>query len=757
MTQVYPLDPVIRRVARPIGRDELRPETMLVAFDARARRVLARPPLLGLGRDIRYFIVSTRRVPVAGRGPACRLRSPRTQLHLDVEVSYLAYCEPGNEGRLVSALHHGEHPATVLNEFLDDHIHAFEADQARAGRDICLDFATLIAPLRRHLSECALQKLGLSLEVDVHPRLDERASNVPVVLDFFAVRVADHDQELLLKLKCDTEVPADLQILALLHHAARSTFGERIQRTARTILAAEFTLHAFAFDLSGRVRARLIEAINADLAKVGRRISYLQLESPSTAQLPAVLEEVEHTTSCKLRDWSETVKVNHRLQLSLQDLGRFRTASVTSVRDWACDKLDEITRTVLFEMNYVELLSDGILDQIRATMQRASTSIGYALKQLITLPDLEPLTWRQGVLWDDNEVTCQTEDAQVEVRLNFVVRGRITRLHEESLRRYLTPNSRLRDDVRDAIRAEAQGLLHSVDPERFYMRFDDTEHGPALRQQLQSAVQDMLASRFLLDDASVIAKPLETELTKRLTALQQGFHKLEVTTLSLRDSGLEEQVPYRIIFRVMGVDPEGWHQFRAMEFPSSASELEHLKELLHECARGVLDTLPTNFLQYREYRAKRELHALLQASADRLLKQVGLVISIVEVRRDTTLGEASEQRKLLKDIEINTETALEAARISAETRQTLLKELQKRESELVATPVDPDDMELRRLRDAIQNLRTELEAYPSPAAKQHVRLPPGRSTSVDFTDYLRDVTPRELLHDRRIADGRDGD
>src|SRR5262245_44957797 len=110
MSQVYPLDSLIRQLDPASFHDRTEPAERLVGPDARQDQTLPKKPIVTIGRDLRYYLVSTRVRKVEGRGLICKLKSRTTGLSLEIIVDYEVRCTLGNEKRLVQALWRKEHP-----------------------------------------------------------------------------------------------------------------------------------------------------------------------------------------------------------------------------------------------------------------------------------------------------------------------------------------------------------------------------------------------------------------------------------------------------------------------------------------------------------------------------------------------------------------------------------------------------------------------------------------------------------------------
>jgi hypothetical protein len=718
----HPLEKIIRRLDPGWPPAQLDPDERLVLLDVATGKTLDKKPLLSL-REIRGYLVNTQRNPVECEGPVCSIKSPETRLAMDVACRYEARCEKGDEKKLVAALARGDHAAALVDRFIADRVVDFVAGETAVGRDVCVDFLTLRGPLQAFIADRARSELGLILEVQVHPRPDpdRDLTAIPVRTELFPARVCDQDDQVEIRLATELEIDLSRRMRAVLFHHQSGGLEEAVRQVVRRVLADETTLHAFTYELTTTVRRRLLEAVNQRLAEEGRRISFLQLESRAGGDPAAGLGEIERAVTCKIADCTESIVVRHRLQLSLCDLGRFRSAGVGDLRTWVTERLEEITRDVLFDRRYLDLLLSFAPDeaQIKSRMEREVARIGYTVRQLVTAPALEPLRWREGLAIPDVDETFATFDSRIDVGLVIVVHGKIVDLRHPNLQRYLVPHSRLVDDVREAVLRETRRIMHRISPERFYMRFaySDVAGEEAVRELLEGQLSALLAERFAIEDLSVTVKPKETELTRRLERLQRGLHTVEVTCTPLNRSG--EEVTYRIDFDVLGVAPDGWYLFLAKGQPPSPEgangarqvrpeevELGRIREVIAEDVKSKVQIAPREILQFADLGRYRDLIEVLQQSVRRKVESVfGLVVRIINMNRLATFGEQRRGEAVAHAIT----TSLETGEKILEQKKSDLKLLyEKRSGMLKSDLLDMNDETVAFLEGRISALEKEV-------------------------------------------------
>jgi hypothetical protein len=747
MSQVYPLDSLIRRLD-PASPDRPEPDEHLVVLDARKAKTLPKKPIVTIGRDLRYYMVSSRARKVEGSGPVCKLKSRTTGLSLEIAVAYEVRCTPGNEELMVQALWRKEHPGAALDDLLTRWVDEFALAPDNADRDLCLDFSAIEPQLRSLLTRRAAQEAGLVLEPTFRPLIEDKLEMIQLQTAFFPIRVRDSDEMVEIKLTTDLEVNPENRIRALLTYRQLHQIESAVKEVVRRTLGAEITLHQLCYETKARTRDLLVAAINQRLHEEGRKITFLQLDSLLFDQLPPRLRELSYTATCNVRD-HQGIRVEHRLQILLQDLGSFRTSRVGDIESWVQERLQLFTQELLFDRSYVHLLLHFDRDEkeIKRRMQDELAVIGCAVKQLIVIPDLEPLSWKHGFQLDDNEKSYLTHDSRVEVRLNVVVKGKIAKLEDERLTPYLRPQSRLFEDIREVVYRETQHIMHGIDPERFYMRFQYTseKNETPVRTVIEEHVRAALIDRFVIEDISIIAKPLETELTKRLSKLLEGPHSLEVDCFPLNDPSRGEQVKYYVEFDVEGVHENGWHTFRAKSFPSFDEELARLGEVMAQDIKSKVELAPREYRQFTDLSVQRQIEQVIHASTRRKVIEVfGLCVSVVTVTRKATPGEEDANAAMSHA----RETALSAGRLLLESKAEELDELTTKRRQLVRAGVDKDDPELQAVQDRIRELEAEVTPEQLGRGRREVSaLLPETSGGTDWAQ----LALRDPLHRKKLA------
>lgn len=737
MTQTSSLDAVIQRVDGSTAESQVDPDRgqKLVVLDATRQRVLARSPWMSF-RDIRHFVVTPGK-RVEGNGPEVRLKSPSTSRSLAVRVGYEAWCKGGAEERLVLALGTTDHPGAALSSFLEREVEAFVDDIKAQGRDVAVELETLRPELEERLAGRAEEALGISLIAAVRPRFEGDLEPVAVATEEFEIRPCDSSFSVLVSCETEAEVEPGKKMLALLHHRDLADLGERVQRAVRDFVAESVTLQQLASWRSNDVEKHLVRAVNEALAPLGRRIRFLRLALDLDAVPPETLE-VDHEVDCEIRELEERIRVEHRLIIQLEDLGKYRRAPVDDIESWLRERLDVTTRSALFDKTYLDLLWDSCSERIRETIQQEVGEVGYAVQHMVTMPKLEPLTWKDGL-----DVTCRddalpTSDSRIQVGMEIVIHGRIPEdeLSDPKLRKYLRPHSELSADIDRAVVDLTRRKMHTIQPQRFYTGFNSPfgDGEPSVRELLEESIVELLREQFRLHEVSVVLKPLKSDLTERMSALMsEGPYYLEVDCSSLVGG---EAATFHLEFQIHGI--ARWHLFCERKGIPPEQELAQIEKSLHEQVLATFGAIPPGHLLYRHRQAQVQLADILhEPCVKKVATTFGLAIRINSLRRDLTKGE--DARKAIRGLNIATTSEAEMIR-----RKKLMQELESlydRRRELIRAGYEPTDPDRESVEGRIDEIHDELAPFVGQQEGRPVPRLPASSPGFDPEDYRRELFP----------------
>lgn len=758
MATPFPLAKVIRRInSDELKMLDLQPDEQILSFDSRKDSVSAgvrRPLLRALLGGLRYYRIRTQEYADC-EGPVCEIRLPDCRFRTPISLDYSICCPEGNEARMVRKLATGEHPSATLDGFLKAWMQEFIRNQTQDGVDLVNDFAQFERELKSELIQKARDFIGVELQpfitIGRKGELDKQAVNT----GFFAVRVADAERDSLkLRIESEIQVAREKRLLACTHPRSPEQLSTALKKAVRQELAANVGLHEFCFGLAYEVRDKLLAAVNRHLSKIGRYASYLAVESPDPERLKPPSPKIQHVVFCQITDCDEGIEVRHSLLLRLRDLAHFRRTRIEDVEKWARKQLDLISEENLFDATYIKLLHGFGPPEIKREMRHRAEAIGYEIKQMIVMPQLEQLKW--GTEGIHLEITDEypTSESHIEVKIEFVIEGRIEDLRDDKLKPFLKPKSNITEEMERAVRHEARMFLHEQHPERCYMRFFRTSEvdETSVKEELEKRVAKKLHERFCMIGLTVIAKSMNTALTERLFSLAGKKHEVSITTNSFHTAGRSDPVEYSMIFSIRNVHPSrGWQTFVTANYRDADEESEAIDKMFVHVAKAVLDTLPEEYLQFRDIKTSHVISEIIcENVAPKIVEAFGLQVQVHSVHRMQTQGELTQdairQQTLLQTRQTYTKALDEIG--AAELDQ--LRLLHKAKKELLNGDGEPGELET--IDKQIHSITKKLlpRAFSDVDREFKASLPP---TSEDFnlSDYLKG-SQRPLLSEPESED-----
>jgi hypothetical protein len=670
MAQTYPLDKVIRIVnsAHAIGS----PQEHIVVIDVESGKAieiidstgstqLQRVGILGRFKDRKYFLVANNtdsRNEAEGRVPTFSLRDFVRKWTLGLEVNYLASCRPSNEAKVAEGLCGGSHPGAVLNDSITRWMKDFAGSRPA---DLIENYYSKKVDLEAHIAARALDEVGLNLQAIVRLESEREALNpIDIGPVHLPVRVKDYDEEQDLRLKAEIQVDPQRKIYAILYRHQIPRLGDLLKAETRKYFAAAVSLHQFHAELrSPGLKAGLTSHLNSVLRPFGRQIGFLSFEQKNNGERldQAFFEARENVEFEEVKEYEEKVVIKNTVQMTLRDYALYKNDGSKDLNLWIKMNLKEVIREVLFGKRYIDLLIgfEPLEREIKAKLSIRAEAIGYSIKHLITVPDLPPYDWLENFTLEV-EREYDTNTPKFPVKLGVIVTARIRRLKD--IESFLNRRQDVPKLMKSAIEDEARRFLHTVDPERFYLRFSYTEpeeKEEAIEEALKKLIEQRLEEKFKAEVISIVFKMLDTEVTEIWSLLEKSEGNLEIKLPSFSDV---EGVTYRGRIRVESIHARGWNRFR-----TSNPEMDRICRRLEEHVVAQLGTFANFDLVYTNLESQRQVERLIETLVKKFaVEEFGLVVRVNNIRREATGIEIDEKERILGLLEAR--KALEKERIA---------------------------------------------------------------------------------------------
>ncbi|MDM8558754.1 hypothetical protein [Candidatus Parabeggiatoa sp. HSG14] len=755
MSQIYPLDSVIRRVNYSELPKKDSPSKKGVMIDKNGNCLLKK----SLFGEVLCYLVSSVH-SAEGQILECKIKDISAGLAISLNVTYEVSCQLEQAVKVVQALYDGPHPGAVLEELICRWLQEFVRLQKLKDESFIKGyFHGLKKQAENELHQRAKEEIGLIFEARLSLRDADKIKPLQIHSQFFPVRVKDHSEELSLKIaEAMFQVSEDNKIYIVAINEQVFELQELLQQKIGVFLRENVTLHEFVYQLNSQIRDKLVTYLNDNiLLNRGRKISYLALDSSDIGALrPEESSVFKYEIECSIKNCPEPIHVKYEMLMNLTDIGKYQATKIDDLKSWLFQKVEKITQTLLLKMQYADLILDfdkksddpkKIENQIKAKVKQEANSIGYDVEHLFIIPNLEPITLKRDGIFLEEEGEFVTKDTRVKGRLKIVVKAEMNNL--ESLRDYLSPRKSVLNEIKRVIFEQAQLLIHNIEPERFYMRFsyhDSGQEEVSVEQQLKTEITQKLANTFSLIGLSVTPKADQENdvLAKRFHALQESFHDFQFETVPIREGGNEESVTFTGKFKVWAVCD--WHTFQINNYKSLDKEIVDIREIIQKDIEATLDIVPSHLIRYRDQKTKTKVLKTFNYSLKGTSKQFGLTVKIVNIKRSLTQSEqlavtirdAHHQRALTR-LEIENQMA-------EKTNQADLKklgDLHEQEQNLIAAVLDEDDPALESVRKGIEEICGTNPTY-SIDSEIRPQLAPLKSERPSDDDFSFDTLHQEL-------------
>ena len=249
MSQIYPLDAVVRKVDKDHKANGVGEKIVVIAPDKRA--VVSGGGIIGRWREYIYFLVSNTRSQQAAESatPVIPIRDFANNRTLKVFVSYVASCEQGNEEKAALSLFDGPHPAAVLNEAIGRWL---KEKVGQNPADFIDHYFAMKVEVEEYVVERALAETGLSLKALLNLDMREVVENFVVGPFNMPVLTHDYDKEQNLKLRVELHVDRQSQIRAVQHQPYLSTLERLVREQTRKYFSEQVSFHKFATEPARR-------------------------------------------------------------------------------------------------------------------------------------------------------------------------------------------------------------------------------------------------------------------------------------------------------------------------------------------------------------------------------------------------------------------------------------------------------------------------------------------------------------------------
>jgi len=742
MSIVNPLDRVIRLVDS--NQVPLSPNEKKVIIDIKNAKVLKRHPLLTLNKVLRYYILSNHN-NVECEGIECKIKDIITNNSINLFIAYDLSCPEGSEEKVVRALYKADNPKMAIDEYIVGWVKEYNRLKRKEEVSIISSFFIIKKELQKFISQKALEQTGLMLYPYISVKGEDNLEVLKKTSDNFPIRVRDYDSNIFIKYEVGLEVlENEDKINAILRYTSLPKIHPIIKNEIEKFLIRECTLHELCYDFERTIKPELIRIIDQRIKREGRKISYIKFDLLLSDLIVPETPMIVHETECKIKDSHTVVSVSNRVLMDLDDLGKFRKAKIENLEAWVQLKLDKVVQEVFFERDRIDLLRNLERDKklIQQYLQNETNGIGYSVKHLAFLPDLEELKLAQGFKVESG-FSYRTKD-NLKINLEVIINGRIEKFDgiEAHLKDGITA-------FKKRIAETSESIIEQEVRDRFTAEIYESafEGDNSLEDLLKAKLIEKLESTFKLVDTRISLLFTETDWTNRVGGLKAAFPKFNVIVERL---GSSASVPYTVSYIINGVHPKGFPTFQANAFRSDETieEIEKVNERISEEFKKIMGTVFIENIRYTDMDTLVVIsNKIIPHLKSIIIRSFGLEISDVSIRRLQTNEEKAAAKRSMKNLELGLETEIE---IAEETKKAIVDRI-KELNEMEKTYLNIGDKKgLKKVRKQKDEILKQSSKYMEDYNQQQNQLDSGKKSkkskdALSFNDYsgLRLETPTD--------------
>jgi hypothetical protein len=665
----------------------------LVTIDVRTGQAVTRPTFLGMiTGDFRYFLVSNNRDPHKIIKGTKRVKYKEGQEEIVLAIAYEGGCQPGQEWWLAQCFFKSSRSEDAISGALAKWL----IEYFSSGTLTIDDFNSERINAGIAVATKAGQEFGLDLTITLQMEGADKLETISLGPLLVSSRLKDSDEEEGIWFRAELEVDQQRLLRALL--SQNKPLTEVLKKGLRGYFANCITLEAFYNALTTeQIRRELSSHLDNLLKPLGRKVGFLSLRPDDPPPPPfkgeTVIEYHHH-------EFPEPIKIKVSVLMIPTNAARYKAKGSPKLDDWLNDSLREVINLTLFGNPYVDLLLDfpELKKKIGESMNLRVEEIGYNIEQLMTIPYLEPFEWLKRI---DIEIkgtasnNGQTAEAMFETSLsNFYVGLEIfltARVKDlRGISHYLGTKQDVPQRMKEEIIRLVRRFLHGTDPERFYMRYSQTDpkvflNEIPLEEELRQKIQSMLATEFNVKVIDLVLKPMQTDLTRKLAEVSKAAHDFEANAeLGSLPGGLT--IIVKGSFKVDGVN--GWRAFKECD-----TSVEAVRKRIEDSIRARLKGARDDQLNFSEQMGFTKLiEDALQAARGLVSSEFGLAIRLTTIYWDWD----DELKKIGRQRGKNDLASV----------QERIRRLEERRLDLIEHDASPDD--IRDVEESIRRLSATL-------------------------------------------------
>ncbi|MCZ8244160.1 MAG: hypothetical protein O9323_21010 [Microcystis sp. LE19-131.1A] len=681
MPEVYVLDNVVMKLSEADASKYTSSLTKrLVIIDAKTKQVLEKKPLITLGRQLEFFLVSNEDDPrniAESSILGFAIRDFAADRSIGISLQYQVSCFVGHEEKVALALF--DDSTTTPGVVFEGKLIGWLKDYTSKNIEFN-DFTTSYAQKLKDLQVHAVNKsreIGLNLRLRLSLELEAagQLKSFSIFSGDFPVVLSDLiEEQMNFRFQTDLSISENGKVNAILNYRKLGELRELLLQKTQTYLRNHAYLYDFCYKFNELIRPKLISHLDQVLSIHGRKIDHFSVENSVEFKMPD-LGSIKYVLPFNIKGYEKPVEIQYSLDIepilksyqaessveekddlskARENFVRYRRAKLSDLQSWFKRELERIVDRHLFGWSYVDLVlrydSKSNEEELRSKLNEKANEIGYSVRVISTIPDVKPITYKTEGFSIEKDETFSTKQNSVKIRLQINVRGKIEDL--ESIKRFLNdPRVNLDELISREVIDSIKRVLHEVEAADFYAQegliyyLDDFSTQESVKDKIADAVQKSLEKKFGASSVEVSLQVLETELLSLINNLTgRAYHNFEIKIASVRDAG--EPVHFTGSFQINGVAKDKWDVFASCK-PS----VEDVRDFLQNQLRYWFGSLSTRTLSYETTQGLLKILADANTLTSKdIINSFGLLISLHRLEISDT-----EKKAALRSLQLASE------------------------------------------------------------------------------------------------------
>lgn len=304
----------------------------------------------------------------------------------------------------------------------------------------------------------------------------------------------------------------------------------------------------------------------------------------------------------------------------------------------------EVALVFLWSSLNTDVFNQRLMQHLNVKLEPGGYEVQSLALERIPQSHDEPYSWLQGIQihLEECDGPFETNIANVFVSLGLSLRVELSDL--EKVKLLLETNQIVPEMIKQATVEVTRQLARETPPAAI---FENTSGSGTLNRlgfenSLKARLDATLVSRFHAQPVAFVLRVGESELTKTLAELQK--ERCEFKVLIARNWRNAEDCLFRGYFKVVGVDPSGWEEFRR-----TVPGIARIKERLEAAIGTALENDPKALIALKHSLSLHDVESIaIPAARDAVLNDFGLNVSITDIGSDDVESERKIAESVIK-------------------------------------------------------------------------------------------------------------